>query len=488
MEKISELINSIVHAYELLFGVFYKFFQDNFGVYFSVKGWFDAGLKISLFFFVVWVFFPSAKVVLKKTPGLFENVANALADVLFKLVDSLKNVLIEKIPHVAVRLASPRFYGRVFLWCSATDSEALLAAGKNAQSLSLRTLLPYMMQTVIGFSVLALAIWSLCGFGFALIMSLSGEVDIEKANLTNFQLATVVFSSLFFGFFILLLDRSIVGSRLTLLGKWKILSWLARLFISLFLASWVSGAYVVMFNGVSIKKFIREDAKVKYAQTQGKLSKFEEELSKSIQGSRVVSIDCDGISKRIAEMPGRLKEEQTKGCPPGRDSGCISNNYRRIESEGRGLEGVFNEKCKARSQTSGEIEYRQRIMDDLNSLNEDIKSPRYDMFRGLDVLSEMGDLRRSAVQEKEAGLSLFGEMRVWLSYPPNMTYVIFVIIDLIPLMIKIFATSAYCDQLENIENTRSRARVSDREDNARRVVWNPFGGYDASFVENRWHI
>lgn len=487
MDTLIDLLKAIGHGLESGKNILESFFI-NFLVFKDFPGlpkWLSHILNGLIVALLAWTAYPSVKLLFKKSPTLLENILNAIFEVAQQLIDYCKSILLNRIPLFAEKILSLRYYGNILLWASVTDGEAITRATQNKPRISARRLIPYQKQTLLGLSVLLIAAWSAMGFSVALLMSFTGSTSLDLKTLTPTQLTATIIATVFFGLFILSLDRVLVSDSTE--GKsHAICSWISRIIISLVLASWVSSAYNALLNEQIIHKKLSEKATSQLTSSQKEVTEYDEHLRQQLEKDRVLSPQCLDIKKSLDGIQDRLKAEELADCPKGRTTGCRGEKYREIQREEGQNGDRFTKNCPIRELTPIETQIKATNKEKLDTLTAEEKNPKFDLAIATDTLREIGVGRRALMIKSNPPDGLLDELKIWASYQPNLTYMILITIDLIPLIVKFFAKSSYLNKLREVETERINATPAPISTDQRLIVWDPFNL--SHKLEKRWHI
>lgn len=436
------------------------------------------GLIVAL---LLWTSYPSIRLMFKKSPTLLEKFLKSIFEIVESLLDFCKKLLLERVPIFAGKILSTRFYGNVFIWAAATDGEAILRVTNNPERIRGRLLTPYHKQVTMGMVVVLLAIWSAIGFCVAMTMSFSGNTSLKFSDLSFSQGVAVLIATTFFGLFILALDRTMV-SDVSSVGV--ISPIVFRVIVSVVIASWVSGAYNALLNEKIIKKKLTAQANVKLNELRLAAGIQEQGIRDGILRDRTAAPDCLAIKKNLDDIPSRLKKEGSLDCPKSRSDNCIGVNYRLIESQQRVLQDDFRSKCPARQETAVERQIKLDNAAKLTEIAAEVGNPKYDLAVASDALQEIY-LERKVKLFKE-GDGWMNSVSIWLSFQPNITYLVLLIIDLLPLIVKFFSRNSYTEKHIEVETERGAKSVVPIRIANRKKSWDPFIIDDMS--EKRWHV
>jgi hypothetical protein len=442
------------------------------------------GLIVSLIF---WTALPSIVILFKRSPTILEKLLGNFFDVIESVIDYCKKLLMNRVPYISNKLLSMKLYGNIFLWTSATDGEALLRVIENEARVKARRLTPYHKQIAIGLVVVLIAIWSSIGFGIAMMMSFSGSTSLDVTEITLTQQYAVLISSIFFGLFILSLDRVLVSSSVS--GwAYNSFSWFARLLISLILASWVSSAYNVLLNEKSIEDNLIDKAKVKLAAARIQAASDSLVTYSKILADQSSTPQCAAIKKNIDAIPARLALEETLDCPEGRKINCIGSTYKLIQKQQQELQDDFIAKCPKRTLTEIENQIEEANKARLEKLTEEEAHPEFDLSIATDVLQEIGLNRREIILAKIKSPDFIDFFKIWITFQPNLTFLVLMIIDLIPLIVKFFSKSSYTYMLEIVEAARRKRTLTEIKVAQQDDGWDPFDSDSEAKKEKWWFI
>lgn len=455
---------------------------------------FIKALSITLAIYILW---PAIRTTLKKAPGLVEKFIKLFTELLEQLLDALKTVISEKIPVVARFIANPTSYSRIVLWCAATDHEALAVATSNGSGVNRRLLSPYHGQFVLGLVVLLLSAWSGLGLSFAVYMSLRGKVDyaatssgansitsaLSKAGeLGNYEIAGVIIAGCFFCLMIMAVDRTIVSTikKTGHPAEWArtVAIWVLRIIVSLVLASWIAETYSVFLNRHLIEEHLSRklDKRISELETarlqadKGKESYIETNAPR-----------CHSAKVQFAKIPDRLKQESLK-CPPSHKTGgeCKGPEFKAIQAEGKELANLVDSECTITK--LGLPEYLSapgiRLDADIAKAKEEKRILAYDISQGSDALQEIGHERHVKRHPKPTEVDFFDACITWLTFSPHKTFMVLLVIDLLPLIVKMLVRSSYFSVLERAEELREgymtyMPRLATPTTNRRKIGWNP---------------
>jgi Domain of unknown function (DUF4407) len=454
-------------------------------------------LKAIAIALAIYAVSPAIWTVLRKTPELVDKFVKLFTELIEQLLEALRTIISEKIPVLARFIATPSSYSRIVLWCAATDHEALAIAASNGSGINRRLLTPYHAQFILGLVVLLLAAWSGLGLSFAVYMSLRGRVDSsENASLTQslsrslesvrelgvYEITAVVISGVFFALMIMAVDRTIVSTvrKHGLKGEWARTAsiWVLRIVVSLVLASWIAETYSVFLNRHLIEKHLRNELDAKIQALEVRRNEVEKEKDDFVSRNLPV---CQLIKTQISKIPDRLERESLK-CPKRHETGgeCKGVEYKGIKAEEQELQNRLAKECDAKN-----LSIPKHLSDPGTRFEQDISAARiernsltYDISQGSDALQAVGRERFLKRHPPPEEPNWYDSLVTWLTFSPHKTFLVLLVVDLLPLIVKMLIRTSYFSVLEKAEELRelhmnSMPKLSHPAQNRRKIGWNP---------------
>lgn len=418
-------------------------------------------LKCIAIVFALYILSPAVLKVIRKAPGITEKFVSLFTELLEKLLEALHSVISEKIPSIARFITSSTSYSRMFLWSSATDHEALAMATSNNSGINRRLLAPYHGQLVLGLVVFLLSIWSGIGLSFAVYMSLKGKVTFSElqqppvSDLSISEIAAVIIAGCFFALMILSVDRTIVSTIQKKNDQLKfILLWITRILVSLVLASWIAETYAVFLNRHLIETHLEKQIDQKIIVLEASRITAEKSKDSYIQTN---APNCMIIKDLLAKIPARLERESLKCPSTHKTSGeCKGVEYRGILAEEKNLNTRFANECSASALKLPDYLSNpgMRIDKEIKNLQSDKTNLIYDISQGGDALQSIGQERFKKRHPNINDVNYFDQFITWFTFGPHKTFMVLLIIDLLPLIVKMLIRTSYFSNLGNLEEYR----------------------------------
>lgn len=287
---------------------------------------------------------------------------------------------------------------------------------------------------------------------------------------------------------ILAVDRTIVSTikrqdtnsgwdRLIELGR-AIDIWILRIVVSLVLASWIAETYSVFLH----KHLIEDHLKQKIDEKITSLELKRLESSNARDGYVKEKLPgCAVLKSQLSKIPIRLERESLK-CPSNHKTNgeCKGREYDGIKEEEKELNRRIKTECNEASlvipdylNTPGE-----RIDDEILKAQAKKNNLQYDISQGADALQAIGVERYRKRHPRPDEATTVDELVTWMTFSPHKTFMVLLIVDLLPLIVKMLVKTAYFPNLEKAEESRNSNmtlvhQLQSPPQNRRKTEWNP---------------